>query len=268
MKRSITRRLSLEALEDRCCPSVTAHLTGGGTLMIRGSSADLQITQTAAGSFDVVDAGVSQSFSGVNSLHVKLGADNDVVTLDLGGFTGPDALDRVRIQLGAGDNQLTIANGEVGRSLRVQGGGGIDQVSLLDSLRVNGDLTVHLFAGDDVADVAAEVGGRARFFLGSGNDTLTFAGEVGTGRGGDRLQVKGANGDDVVTLTAEAVLNGRGTVHLGSGNDTFALEVTEPLDLRAFGGGGQDTFEGDATLLSRPPVGFESFADEGNVLPE
>src|SRR5262249_49065933 len=87
MNRCMSRRLSVEFLEDRWCPSVSARLSAGGNLLIKGSSTDLQITQVAPHSFDVFDDGVKRgSFSGVNSLQVNLRGDNDRVTIDLGGF--------------------------------------------------------------------------------------------------------------------------------------------------------------------------------------
>jgi hypothetical protein len=256
MKRNTNRRLFLEALEDRCCPSVTARVNGGGTLILQGDSANLQVTQTAAGTFDVVDAGASLgSFSGVDSLRLKLRGDNDTITLDLGGSLG--ALERVFIQLGKGDGRLTVQNGTV-NFLKIHGGRGNDTVNLADTLQVVGRLNVNLFNGDDVLNLASHVNGRANIHLGSGDDTFTFSGQIDSdGSGGSAFLVHGGNGADTVTVAGSAVLNGTGLLHLGNRNDTFVLEArTTPLDLRIFGDGGHDVFQGDPAGLATPPVNF------------
>lgn len=256
MKRNTNRRLCLEVLEERCCPSVTARVNGGGNLKIKGDSADLRITQTAAGTFDVVDTGVSLgSFSGVRSLHLKLRGNNDAATLDLGGALA--ALDRVFIQFGKGDSQLTVQNGTVGH-LKVHGAHGDDTVDLASSLQVSGKLSVNLFKGDDVLTLAAAVGGRTVVHLGSGDDEFTFSGQAGGGA--NALLVHGGNGEDTVTVAAAAVVNGGGRVHLGNRNDTFLLEAGgTALPLRVYGDGGRDTFQGSPGNLSSPPVNFETF---------
>src|SRR4051794_2255142 len=76
-------RLSLETLETRWCPAVTAILSGG-TLSLTGDSTDLKITQTAAGTFSVTDNGSpvgGSSFASVKHLDIDLGAGNDKVAL-------------------------------------------------------------------------------------------------------------------------------------------------------------------------------------------
>jgi hypothetical protein len=274
MNRNRSYRPSLEAFEDRCCPSVTAQVSGGA-LLVQGGSAGLQINQVAERSFEVIDEGVNLgTFARVRRLQVDLGAEDDLVGLDLGGFA---TLNGASINLGDGSNELLAQNGTL-RQLQVDGGGGADFVDLSSSLTVNGRLAVRLFAGDDVFGTAAQVNGRARFRLGAGNDSFGFFGQLDSDSDGvSELLVRAGAGADIVTFGSLAVVNGSGLVRLGGGDDTFVLEDRgEPLPLEVHGLGGNDTFEGDPADLTTPPLGFETFSNDngggeeggGEIIPE
>ena len=122
-------RLSLEALEDRWCPALTAALTSG-VLTISGTAdtGPIQITQdsTTAGTISVSDGGTAVTdspFAGVTSIRLNLTEADDTVVVDLGGqtFFGP-----IVANLGVGANSLTVQNGSLDGDLSVGsvGGGG------------------------------------------------------------------------------------------------------------------------------------------------
>src|SRR5215468_187677 len=130
MKARTRVRPSLEALEQRWCPSVSAAVRGG-SLVVSGAATNaadtIQITQTAANTFQIKDgATVVATLSGVTKdVVVNLGAANDKVALDLGGRAAPR---NVSINLGRGDNQLSVVNGTIDGHLSVFGGRGVDTV--------------------------------------------------------------------------------------------------------------------------------------------
>src|SRR4051812_13275201 len=106
-------RFTVEQLETRWCPAVTATLKSG-TLSLSGSAdnGSISIVQdsTTAGTITVLDGTTAVSgspFTGVKSIRGNLTKADDHVTLDLGGqtFTG-----NVAINLGEGANTLTAVN--------------------------------------------------------------------------------------------------------------------------------------------------------------
>jgi hypothetical protein len=128
MRPSPRARLSLDTLEDRCCPSISAHVLGG-SLFVGGSSAQVTVTEVAQDQFRVRD-GVTV----VGTYHVEHNVQLDLTThnsdqlaLDLGGHIAPG---NVLVNLGQGRPILSIFNGTIAGNLTVEGGGSHGDVDL------------------------------------------------------------------------------------------------------------------------------------------
>ncbi len=156
-------RPTVEALEDRWCPTVSATVNNGilavsGVVTTAGDT--LTVKATAANTFEVDDGAtaVATNLTGVTGVRVNLTSANDTVAVDLGGTTLSGSL---RVNLGDGTNALTVGNGSVGGRLSVYGGGGTDTVTLGDgtkALTVGGRSSVDLgAASDDVLTVKSGV---------------------------------------------------------------------------------------------------------------
>jgi hypothetical protein len=204
--------LSLERLEDRSVPSVTANVTDGNLTIVGDPNAASNITITAADtngdhiadSFTVMDGGTTVgTFTGVtNALKLKLTSNNDTVSIDLGGLSTPG---RVRADLGDGTNMFTIADGTVKGSLTVKGGNGTDAVTVgggTGTLTVNGNTAISLDGGDtdsfELKSNATLMGNLQAFFA---DTVLLDAGSVVD----KNVIVLGGSGGSMVTLA--------GTVH-------------------------------------------------------
>src|SRR5262245_49008685 len=122
MNPRVRSRPSVEPLEDRRVPAVSATISAG-TLLVTGAAdhpgAPIVITQTDPGVFTVTDGGTPVAVSGsgpVTDVVLRLGRTNDNVTLDLG--ASPLA-GSVSARLGGGKDSLTVLGGTVGGNLEV-----------------------------------------------------------------------------------------------------------------------------------------------------
>lgn len=120
----IQKRLSLEALEARWCPALTATLASG-VLTISGTADNgtIAIAQdaTTAGTVTVSDGTTAvtlRPFTGVKSIKLNLTEADDTVAVDLGGQT---LAGRITANLGAGANSLSVTNGTLTGGLSVSG---------------------------------------------------------------------------------------------------------------------------------------------------
>lgn len=79
-------RPQLEALEDRCCPSVTVQ-QHGDTLEIQGDNANNVVAVVATFGIVTVNANGGQlnSFFGIENIEINLGSGNDAVIFETGG---------------------------------------------------------------------------------------------------------------------------------------------------------------------------------------
>jgi hypothetical protein len=289
MKARTRVRPSLEALEQRWCPSVTASVRGG-SLVVSGAATNagdtIQITQTAANTFQVKDgATVVGTLSGATKdVVVNLGAASDKVALDLGGQAAPR---NVSINLGGGDNQLSVVNGTIDGHLSITGGRGVDTVTLGDgtsTLQINRNTGVHLDgSATDSLTVSNKVTAKGNFealfvnnvTLAAGSAFEKNVGIVG-GRGGNTAAVAGridgnlgftgSNAADsftlsgtvgkslgVITFGGNDTVSVGGTVsgHLfvaaGAGNDAITLSGVVGKTTTVFADGGDDTLTATAT---------------------
>src|SRR5579885_2520450 len=179
MKERQSARPSLEQLEARWCPAVTASVKNG-ILTVSGtpaSSADtILVKETAANAFEV-DAGstvVASGLTGVSTVKLALTGSTDVVSVDLGGNTLSGSL---TANLGNTNTTLTVADGTISGALRVSGGSsGTDTFTLGGSgttLTVADDSSVKLStqAGNSV-DVLSGVTLSDDFFASAASVTL------------------------------------------------------------------------------------------------
>jgi hypothetical protein len=255
MNPRLRSRPSVEPLEDRWVPAVSATISSG-TLLITGAAVNpgdtIAITQTGPGEFTVTDGGNPVAVSGsgaVTDVVLRLGRANDNVSIDLG--ASPLA-GSVSARLGGGKDSLAVLRGTIGGDLEVTGGPGRDAVSVADGVTVNGTLAVATAGGDDSVTVGAATLGATAFDLAGGDDTLFFRGTVGTGAG-RVLDVDAGSGNDTVALLAPASIQGDARIDLGYGNDNFTFEDTATLTGQLFvrGGPGKNTYAG---TLPRPGV--------------
>src|SRR5262245_60252949 len=129
MVRSRFSRLTVELLEQRWCPTVSAEVIDGSLFIWGDEPARLGLTQIDEHAFRVVDSGVVVGeFGGVtHDVVVLLGDGDDRVRVNLEHHTTPGDL---VVGLGNGNNSVTIQHGTVGGSLHVRGGDGVDNIVL------------------------------------------------------------------------------------------------------------------------------------------
>jgi hypothetical protein len=189
----------LEFLSDRITPSCTVALEGG-VLRIEGDhlSNTIEIVDDGTTVTVTCDGGTAEEFTDVETIEVRAGNGQDVVTYD-----------------------LTIADGgtAVTRTVDVKLGNGIDSF--------NGSVTGTLLEGSAV-DVSVKGC--------NGKDALGFdvAGDVNAGATLDVL-LKGGNGRDEVLSSYAGILLGDLTWGIEGGNGKDTLEALMTFDAGSTG---------------------------------
>jgi hypothetical protein len=302
MKAFARTHLTVEALEDRAVPAVMASVIHGDLVVLGDPKAASHLSITAsdtnadkvADTFKVMDGTATVgTFSGVtHDLILRLGKEDDAVTIDLAGLSTPHG---IRANLGGGDNSLSILNGTVKGAVLVRGGADGNVVTLggATALTVNGGVFAH-FAGpgngvlelkgsalvkgnvvtDDVAsvklDAGSAVGKNVIDHGGAAADTLSVTGAVGGdvvffgGKGADTLNVTGTVGGSVIAFLGAgndvAKVGGAvaGGVFLdgGPGNDTLTLSGAVAGRTAVFGGKGNDVVTVAATARLNKAAGI------------
>ena len=262
MKRPSLARLSVECLEDRCCPSISANVAGGN-LVVTGSSPNLKITEVTQGHFQVLDGTTNRgTFQVLQDVDVTVSTPgNNAVTLNLNGHTAPG---NVNIQLAGGsptvsvgggtiagdlnisDGGTTMVGGVVGRNLNFQGtGSGPEALTVkatatvrgnvqavmgnsADTANLNGAVGGNVFlqtgAGNDQVNLGGFVAGRAVIALGAGDNVFTFSGTVGSPASeAGSLLVTAGPGNTTVNLAGTGVVYGSLRADLGVGNDVVSV---------------------------------------------
>lgn len=257
-------RLTVEALEHRWCPAITASLRSG-TLTISGTADNgtLNIRQdtTTAGTIQVLDgdtAVTGSPFTGVRNIRLNLTAADDTVAVDLGGLTFTGSL---AANLGNGANTLTVNNGGLGSRLSVRAGGGEDRVTLgngTDDLTLR-DVDLALFGGIDNVTVSDGASITRALTTQYANDVTLAAGStthhvfLRGGTGGNTIEVAGdVTGDlridtyfrtgssDATSVNISGEVDG-GVFFSGSDqNDTFTLFGNVGRGVHALTHGGAD----------------------------
>lgn len=253
---------TFESLENRYCMDVSVAVVGGDLRLSGDANGALEVAVLESGDFQVTDAGVVvATVAGVtDDLQIQLdadqGADNSV-TLDLGGQT----FDRLSVNLGAGDNTLTVQNGTLAGGFSYSGGNDADNVTLAGDLALSSTALVQLGdgnnglsiagslersllvfggAGDDTVALAADgnVRGDLVATLGEGANSTTIAGEIGRA-----LHVSGGQEDDIVSILADASVGRDALLRLGNGDNQVSVAGTLHRNLTIAAGGGDDLVE-------------------------
>jgi hypothetical protein len=258
--------LTVELLEDRAVPAVTASVVHGNLVVVGDPKAAAHLSITAsdtnadkvADTFKVMDGTATVgTFGGVtHDLILRLGKENDAVSIDLAGLSAPQG---ILANLGGGDNSLSIQNGTVKGAVFVRGGADGNAVTLGGTAALTVDHGVFArFAGpgngvlelkgsaavkgnlvtDNVAavklDAGSSVGKNVFDHGGAAADLLNVAGSVG----GDVVFLGGAGAD---TLTVTGKVGGSVLAFLGAGNDVANVGGTIGKGLVLDGGPGKDT---------------------------
>jgi hypothetical protein len=190
----IRRGLRVEQLEDRAmlAANITASISGS-TLVIRGDSADNQvtITETSSGVYEVSST------------------DSDVNHKTAMPFVTTRRITAITVDLGKGNDALDVGAGDTAFSLQR-------------------NLTARLGDGDDTATVSGDYGGTVNVDLGKGDsagmnaNTFAFTGSD-TGIGGS-LIVRGNSADDSATIGATSI---RAALNLSLGDGENAVALTD-----------------------------------------
>ena len=291
-RRVRSARLVVESLESRCTPAgQVAAVLSGTTLVITGDALDNAI-QVEDGSGGVLVSGLwgtlingspSVTFSDVGSLRIQMNQGNDVVYL--GGLTyGLTIAGSLTVDLGAGDDQLTIYDTDVGGSTIIRARAGDDVVAVNGGNTFNGSVIVHLEQGqDNFATSDTNTFNRAlRILGGAGSDAIflqdnfTVNGtlEIQGGAGDEnilvgnlpgnwvrKLVVNTAAGNDFVQMsdlqvqTSATVLLGVGDDELQVINSTFGSAYFDGgphLTNDTFNDGGGNSFGSPSTIINFP----------------
>ncbi len=185
------RNWRIEHLEDRRLLTVDVQVLNGDLLVSGTAAGAVEITVQADGSYLVSEGGTSLgTFTGVTDdinvvLDYQAEANDDSVTIDLGGTSA----DNVRVNLGDGDNSLTIQNGTIGSNLQLRGTAGDDSVTI----------------GADSTQA-----GPVDVMLGGGANSFTLDGSVE-----GNLNVVSFNADDVLSVSDTGTVSG--ITNLGAG---------------------------------------------------
>lgn len=264
---------TIERLESRIAPAglIAVSVSAAGTLLLKnvlGQDGDevVTITQLPSGAYQLtpgagvalriggVDFTTAQTVEGVTGgMVAKLGTGNDQVVLDAVNFTKAVAID-----LGDGNNALTVQNSALGGRLDVTTLGGNDTVTFgTGQVGVGGAVTLRLGAGNDTVVVSAtsraafgagliidaglgddsvtlgaanstvDVLGAFQFLGGAGLNTLTAG--AGTGRVSvlGAVLISGGDGADTITLGGARFTAGALTAALGAGDNTLTSTATD-----------------------------------------
>jgi hypothetical protein len=255
----------LEALEGRCCPSITTMFEGG-VLTITGNEEDdtASVIAAADGTFTV--EGVDEVFEDVSKLVLDLGAGNDTATIDVSALEDLDLA--VEADLGEGNDSLDVtADASATKSsfsLDTDAGLGDDAVTVdVGDLGKNADVELAVILGpDELAEGETDT------------DTLSVtAGDLDKGASFS-LDAQAGAGDDTVDPVEIGDLGKNADVtiglDLGEGNDAFSTTVGDQeknnrVSLEVDGGVGDDTVTadvGDVGKNGRADVQFVLGVDE------
>ena len=254
-----SRTLKFEQVENRLCPAVLVDLGSNGDLAVSGDTAGIvAITAIDSDSYQVTEGGaLVATVDGVSrGIRVDLGASSDSVTIDLAGQTVNGT---VQINLGGGDNSLTLMHGTINGHLVIQGGVGIDTIAAQNDISVRKNTQIDLGDGDNVATVSGRHFGQLTVQTNTGNDVVTIDADADVAKhakirlgGGDNtfstegnfarhLFYDGFEGNDTVTILAHALVAWQAKINLGDGINTFTLEGRINRDLMLYAGNGVDT---------------------------
>ena len=297
-RRAGTRPAAIEALEVRKYLSATMTVINSGhTLNVVGDSGDniIDIVQDDRGIHVTADRGLTQNFTGIDSILVQTGYGNDDVRVIYGFNPQPDPPGNqlrslnLRVSLGSGDDKFAadVQTGARSILLGVDGGTGNDVVtfkSVVDpNVRPAGVidpnvrstmLYANLGDGNDTFDGDLQfppdpcrlvvMGGGGADSINALIGLLSNATPAGDANGSIDLSLNGGDGNDNIQCAARNVnLNGRVTIDLqgGAGSDIVqqsleTVRVNAGLDLVASGGIGDDSVMLSGVAASQTAAAF------------
>jgi hypothetical protein len=241
--------LTVESLEDRWCPAVTAAISHGVLSVLGTAATSLTVKETAPATVEIDDGATvlygtggtqGAAFTGVAGIKLNLTAPN-TVTVDLGGNTLSRGLSA---HLGNGTNALTVEDGTIAGRLSVRGGTGADVVTL---------------GGTGTAGSTLTVAGRASVNLGGQTgDTVTVQGGTTVARNlevstDSFMLLSGGTVRDLearapsVTLSAGSTVT-RDAIVSGSAGLSVSAQGQVGADLVVFGGGRMGNSAGPSSL--------------------
>jgi hypothetical protein len=201
MKRLRPRRLSVEVLEDRCCPSLTVtSLNGNLTISGTANSGSITVKETSSNTIEVDDGSTPVStVNNVTNVTANLTSANDKVTVNLGGNT---LTGNLTTNLSNGTNVVSVVNGTIGGNLNATGGFGNDTVvfgEAADTLTVNGNASFNLGNGANTLVMQNGTVNGTLTYLGS-----NFTDNIGLGDTSGNALTVGGN----ATFTTAAINSG------------------------------------------------------------
>jgi hypothetical protein len=246
-------RPTIEALESRLTPDVTAALLGSDLVVVgdQQSYNVANIVQLPDNTFLVNGTGLPNTTFGAitGNIVVTMGSHGgyDIVTIEILDIPGS-----ILVTLGAGDTNVNImpttTPGPVpAGSLVLFGGAGNDNVSI-SQIQFSGNAVIALAAGNhDIEMVGGtpsdggyplQFSGNARITLGAGHDTIALAGVIVTGT--TEVDAAESSYDNVFVsgkgfVSGETILNDNATFKLG-GTDYLNFQGTANQDLKFNGG--------------------------------
>lgn len=285
MSRKISgRRLSFESCEKRLCMTVGVAVEDGLLSVSGEADGQVDIVATGEGTFEVRDAGVTiDTVADVDAIDLRLddteANDDHQVTIDLGGHS----VDRVFVDLGDGENVLTLAGGSIEKMLAYRGGDGGDAVALATDTVIEGGVLVRLGDGDNILTVGGTVGRSLFVHGGDGADTIVV--EEGAtlergmsarlGDGGNRVtiagqvsrevSVRGGADDDTVDILATAIVERSLSVALGGGENSLSLAGTIEGNVAYDGRDGNDTVTLEESAVVERSVDIRLGAGDNSV---
>ncbi|MEZ6058726.1 MAG: hypothetical protein R3C19_00020 [Planctomycetaceae bacterium] len=182
----------------------------------------------------------------IDDVFINMAGGNDTVQANIAGVS---VRHDVRVNLGAGNDRLTVTGGSVGRDATVLGGPGNDVVQW-EMFSVADDLNVLLGGGNNSLTLTnGEVGDNATIFGGGGID-LIFVNSVQVA---DDATISTFGRNDQVTVMNSQVGN-TVRIQLGAGNDQLTVSNSQVGNRTIAGGGaGRDTLNVTTSLFGRTP---------------
>jgi hypothetical protein len=245
---------------------VSGKDAGGSGTQINGAAAPAEFTGVkhlqvwlGAGD-DCLDFGAADQFYTTipQKLVIDMGSGNDTVELgragNYGGATGP-MVHRlyvnkgIYVDLGAGDDELKVANMKTNKSLIVMAGDGNDDVTFATEFTPTGATEASRFP--------VVIKGNLHVHLGQGDDTLILL-HAGVGQ---NMRIADPAGPAMIAI-ADLAVNERISIETSTAIDHVILDYVAADDLNINTGGGEDHVKIDHSRFKRINVNLSSGDDE------
>ena len=235
----------LECLEDRCCPTavvLTPHLV----LMDNASNVPMSLRDDGHGDVTVSFKGHTTTYHGVQSIEIDSTTSNDQISYTLTSTLKQS--EQLTLNLGQGNDQVRldfskgIASPKAGVvphvGIKVDGGGGDNQVSAIFGAITDSDLSV-----------TANLGNGWDHFLGELKDNIS-------GKSNVNVTVNGGRGVSGVNVAASGAIGANASLSVkvtdGRNDDTssvdYAGKLSGHLSIQENAGAGWDWLESNINL--------------------